>query len=128
MLHYITYNSPDGAVQLPIDFNIWTLIRVAKCYNTDLSGLQEVFKSFSNEEDSILFVANVGAVALTEGARREGGGVKKHYDVDDIFDMLTIDMSIAQQLLDNLFATMEGSKVFPMAPTIKEPQKKRRHR
>lgn len=122
MLHYIHHEGKE----LPVDFNVWTLMLLAKAYNTDLSGLHEIFARFDNEEDRIRFVGNLGAIALTEGSRRDGGGVR--FTPDDIFDMLTTDMTLAEQLIDMLFETMEGSTVFPMAPTTKEPQKKRRHR
>lgn len=122
MLHYINHQGK----QLPVDFNVWTLVRLARVYNTDLSGLQEVFAKFDNEEDSIRFVGNLGAVALTEGSRREGTNVK--YTPDDIYDMLTVDMTLAQQLIDMMFATMDGPKVFPMAaPTTTPPKKKKTH-
>jgi hypothetical protein len=123
MLHYIHHEGKE----LPVDFNVWTLVRLAKAYNTDLSGLQEVFAKFDNEEDYIRFVGNLGAIALTEGSRREGGGVR--FAPDDIFDMLTTDMTLAQQLIDMLFATMDGPKVFPMAaPTTAPPKKNRKVR
>ena len=102
---------------------MWTLVRLAKAYNTDLSGLQEIFAKFDNEEDRIRFVGNLGAIALTEGSRREGGGVR--YTPDDIFDMLTADITLAEQLIDMLFETMEGSKVFPKAATTTAPPKKK---
>jgi hypothetical protein len=119
MLHYIHHEGKE----LPVDFNVWTLVRLAKAYNTDLSGLQEVFAKFDNEEDRIRFVGNLGAIALTEGSRREGGGVR--FTPDDIFDMLTIDMTLAQQLIDMLFATMDGPEVFPMAATTTAPPKRK---
>jgi hypothetical protein len=119
MLHYIHHEGKE----LPVDFNVWTLMLLAKAYNTDLSGLHEIFARFDNEEDRIRFVGNLGAIALTEGSRREGGGVR--FTPDDIFDMLTIDMTLAQQLIDMLFATMDGPKVFPMAATTTAPPKRK---
>lgn len=119
MLHYIHHEGKE----LPVDFNVWTLVRLAKAYNTDLSGLHEIFAKFDNEEDHIRFVGNLGAIALTEGSRREGGGVR--FTPDDIFDMLTTDMSLAQQLIDMLFATVDDSKVFPTAATTTAPPKKK---
>ena len=72
-------------------------------------------------------MATSGSVALTEGARRATQtGEYKSYSVDDLFDMLTVDMSIAEQLLNELFASMEGSNVFPTAPKGKAPKKKSR--
>ena len=119
MLHYIDF----GGKELPVDFNIRTLIRVAKAYNTDLTGLQEVFANFTDEEDYITFVGNIGSVALTEGSRREGGGII--FTPDDVYDIITVDMSIAQQLIDMLFETMRGTEVFPAAAAPTKPPKKK---
>lgn len=119
MLHYIHHEGKE----LPVDFNVWTLMLLAKAYNTDLSGLHEIFAKFDNEEDHIRFVGNLGAIALTEGSRREGGGIR--FTPDDIFDMLTTDMTLAQQLIDMLFAAMDGTKVFPTAATTTAPPKKK---
>ena len=44
MLHYIHH----GGKELPVDFNVWTLVRLAKAYNTDLSGLHEIFAKFDD--------------------------------------------------------------------------------
>lgn len=118
MVHHIIHQGK----QLPIDFNVMTLIRLAKIYNTDLTGLHEIFSKFKDEEDYINFVGNIGAVALTEGSRREGEGVK--YTPDDIFDMLTVDMTLAQQLIDMMLATMNGKEVFPVAATTKPPKRR----
>lgn len=119
MLHYIHHEGKE----LPVDFNVWTLVRLAKAYNTDLSGLHEIIAKFDNEEDYIRFVGDLGAIALTEGSRREGGGVR--FTPDDIFDMLTTDMTLVQQFIDMLFATMDGPKVFPKAATTTTPPKKK---
>lgn len=121
MLRQIKYNGQE----LSADFNIRTLLKIAKCYNVDLTGIQEVFLGFKDDQEAMLtFVATMGSVALTEGARRTAeGGEYKCYSVDDLFDMLTVDMSIAEQLLNELFASMEGSNVFPTAPK-KAPKKK----
>lgn len=110
---------------MPVDFNIMTLVKIAKHYGTDLTGIQEVFRSFKGEEDSIVFVGTIGSVALTEGARRAAdGGDYKRYNNDDVYDMLTVDMTLAEQLLSEFFESMEGSKVFPKAPAKKAPKKR----
>ena len=121
MLRQINYNGTE----LNADFNIRTLLKIAKCYNVDLTGIEEVFRNFKDQEDILTFVATIGSVALTEGGRRATEtGVYRSYSVDDLFDMLTVDMSIAEQLLNELFASMEGSNVFPTAPKGKAPKKK----
>jgi hypothetical protein len=119
MLQYINHNGK----QLPIDFNIKTLVCLAKVYNTSITGLSDVFYSFKDEADSIAFIANVGAVALSEGSRRAGGAAT--YTDDDIYDMLTVDISLAEKLIDMLFATMQSSQVFPKAATATMPPKKK---
>lgn len=121
MLRYITHCGEN----LPVNFNIKTLLEIAKVYGTDLTGIQEVFKGFKGDEDSITFVATVGAVALTEGARRTAeDGEYKRYTLDDLYDMLTVDMSLAEQLLDVFFSSMNAPKVFPKAAKVKPPKKK----
>lgn len=121
MIRHIRYEGRE----LPVDFNIMTLMQLAKRYDTDLSGLREVFASFTDEMSSITFIANVGAIALTEGARRTAHGAEhERYDVDRLYDMLTVDMSISEQLLTELFSSMEGSKVFPTAVKNRPPKKK----
>lgn len=121
MLRQINYNGTE----LNADFNIRTLLKIAKCYNVDLTGIEEVFRNLKDQEDILTFVATIGSVALTEGARRATKtGEYKSYSVDDLFDMLTVDMSIAEHLLNELFASMEGSNVFPTAPKEKAPKKK----
>lgn len=121
MLRHITHCGKE----LPVSFNVLTLLDIADAYNTDLTGIQEVFKSFKTTRDTVSFIAKVGAIALTEGARRTAeGGEYKRYTIDDLCDMLTVDMALAEQLLDALFSSMNAPQVFPNAAQAKPPKKK----
>lgn len=122
MIRHITY---EGC-QLPADFNIMTLTRIAKSYSCDITALPTMFAKLKGDiEASLTFVATVGSIALTEGARREAeGGDYKRYTLDDIYDMLTVDLAISEQLADCLLDSIQASKVFQMAATTTPPKKR----
>lgn len=126
MIRYITY---EGS-QLPADFNIMTLTRIAKSYSCDITALPVMFAKFKDDiEASLTFVATVGSIALTEGARREAeGGDYKRYTLDDLYDMLTIDLAISEQLADCLLDSLQASKVFQMAAQTQPPKKSRKRK
>lgn len=123
MLRYITHNGEE----LPVDYNVMTLAKIAGHYGTDLTGIQEMLGKFKNEEQYLEFIATIGSISLTRGAARSGKD--KVYTHDDIYDMLTEDMAFAEHLFNGIFASMEGgAEVFPKAAkaTPKPPKKKRR--
>lgn len=110
MVHYL-----DIAGQsTPADFSIMTLAQLAKTYNTDITGLAEVFQNFSDEVEYIEVVANIGVAAFNAGAKREKTG--KEFSIYDMYDALTADMSLAENLLNNLFSSMRTEQVFPTPP------------
>lgn len=107
MVHYL-----DIAGQsTPADFSIMTLAQLAKTYNTDITGLAELFQSFNDEVEYIEVVANIGVAAFNAGAKREKTG--KEFTIYDMYDALTADMSLAENLLNNLFSSMRTEQVFP---------------
>lgn len=124
MLRYITHNGKE----LPVDFNVMTLAKIASHYGTDLTGIQEMLGKFKEEEQYLEFIATIGSISLTRGAAR-AGDKDKIYTHDDIYDMLTEDMAFAERLFNGIFASMEGgAEVFPKVAkaTPKPPKKKRR--
>lgn len=124
MLRYITHNGKE----LPVDYNVMTLAKIASHYGTDLTGIQEMLGKFKSEEQYLEFIATIGSISLTRGAAR-AGEKDKVYTHDDIYDMLTEDMAFAECLFNGIFASMEGgAEVFPKAAkaTPKPPKKKRR--
>lgn len=110
----IRYFVIDG-VEQPADFSIMTLAQLGREYNTDITGLFEVFQGFSDEVEYIDAVAKVGMCALNAGAKREG--ITKSYTVYDLYDILTRDMSLAEQFINTLFESMQGDKNFTEPPT-----------
>lgn len=117
MVHYL-----DIAGQsTPADFSIMTLAQLAKTYNTDITGLAELFQSFSDEVEYIEVVANIGVMAFNAGAKREKTG--KEFSIYDMYDALTADMSLAENLLNNLFSSMRTEQVFPTPPATAEKKK-----
>lgn len=124
MLRYITHNGKE----LPVEFNVMTLAKIASHYGADLTGIQEMLGKFENVEQRLEFVGTIGSIALTRGAER-AGEKDKVYTHDDIYDMLIEDMAFAERLINEIHASMEGgAEVFPKAAkaTPKPPKKKRR--
>lgn len=121
MVHYL-----DIAGQsTPADFSIMTLAQLAKTYNTDITGLAELFQSFSDEVEYIEVVANIGVMAFNAGAKREKTG--KEFSIYDMYDALTADMSLAENLLNNLFSSMRTEQVFPTPPATAGKKKSSKH-
>ena len=96
--------------QCPADFSIMTLVRIAQQYDVDITGLGELLGKQTSLEAQLTLVANVAVEALNAGAKREG--IDKRYNVYDIYDALTIDMSLSQEVLDGFTASFKGSEVF----------------
>lgn len=114
-----------GNAECPADFSIKTAIKLAKAYGVDITGLQEKVANLGDLEGYLDFVAKVGVIALNEGAEREG--IEKRYTVYDLYDVLTEDLSIAEELIANLFDSFGGKKVFPTATaTTPSPRPKRK--
>lgn len=110
--------------QRPADYSIMTAIKLSKEYGIDITGLQEKIASLGEMDDYIDFVARLGVVVLNEGAKREGLDVR--YTVYDLYDALTADLSIAEELVDNLLDSFSNEKVFPTATGKPSPKKKKK--
>ena len=117
MVHYLDIAGQSA----PADFSIMTLAQLAKTYNTDITGLAELFQSFSDEVEYIEVVANIGVMAFNAGAKREKTG--KEFSIYDMYDALTADMSLAENLLNNLFSSMRTEQVFTTPPATAEKKK-----
>lgn len=117
MIRYITVNGVDT----PADFSIRTLAQLARAYNTDITGLFEVFSSFKDELDYIDAVANIGSLALNAGAQREGTG--KSYTAYDLYDILSQDMALAEKMINSLFESMQSTENFTEPPKAKVAKK-----
>ena len=120
MVRYFTING----VEQPADFSIMTLAQLGREYNTDITGLYEVFKGFANEVDYIEAVATIGMCALNAGAKREG--IAESYTKYDLYDILTRDMSLAEQFINALFESMQGEAVFQKPPMTGQKEAKRK--
>lgn len=116
----VRYFSIDG-VDTPADFSIRTLAQLARVYNTDITGLFDTFSSFKDELDYIDAVANIGSLALNAGAQREGTG--KSYTAYDLYDILSQDMTLAEQMINSLFESMQSSGNFTAPPKAKVAKK-----
>lgn len=116
----VRYFSIDG-VDTPADFSIRTLAQLARVYNTDITGLFEAFSNFKDELDYIDAVANIGSLALNAGAQREGTG--KSYTAYDLYDILSQDMTLAEQIINSLFESMQSSANFTAPPKAKVAKK-----
>ena len=102
-----------GGEQRPADFSIMTAVKLAKEYGVDITGLQEKVSNLGDLEGYLDFVAKIGVIALNEGAKREGR--EKRYTIYDLYDILSEDLSIAEELVANLLDSFGGKKVFPTA-------------
>ena len=116
----VRYFSIDG-VDTPADFSIRTLAQLARVYNTDITGLFDAFSNFKDELDYIDAVANIGSLALNAGAQREGTG--KSYTAYDLYDILSQDMALAEQMINSLFESMQSSANFTAPPKAKVAKK-----
>ena len=106
-----------GGEQCPADFSIMTAVKLAKEYGVDITGLQEKVSNLGDLEGYLDFVAKIGVIALNEGAKREG--LEKRYTIYDLYDILSEDLSIAEEFVSNLLDSFGGKKVFPTATEIK---------
>lgn len=121
MIRYFTIEGVDT----PADFSIRTLAQLGREYHTDITGLFEAFKNFADEVDYIDAVAKIGMCALNAGAKREG--ITKSYTVYDLYDILTRDMSLAEQFINTLFQSMQGDENFTEPPKKTKVAKKKNH-
>lgn len=117
MIHYIKINGADK----PADFSIMTVAQIAAVNGTDITGLVERIQKYSTEAEYLEFVASAGAVALNAGAKRESTGEK--FTEFDLYDALSLDMSIAQVIIDKLFGSMNGNAVFQQPPVAAAPKR-----
>lgn len=130
MLRTILFDNQE----LPVDYSIMTALKLAEAYNTDITGLSEVFSHLNTLEEQLQFVTTVGAIALTEGSLRQaceqGHGPAKRYTKYDVLDVLTADMSLAEVIIQQLSESLEATKVFQTAPPKVVPKTKamKRHR
>lgn len=108
----------------PADFSIMTAIKLAKEYDVDITALQEKIANLGDMEGYMDFVARLGVIALNEGAKREG--LDDRYTVYDLYDALSEDLSIAEELINNLLDSFGGKKVFPTATETKKPSPKKK--
>lgn len=130
MLRYITSNNE----QLPADFSLMTAVKIAKAYGTDITGISEIFSKLDDAESQLIFLSRVGAIALTEGSLRCAVETHipiteaKRYTEYDVIDMLTVDMSMAEELTRHLSESFENLAVFqkPQATPVAPKTKKRK--
>lgn len=107
----------------PADFSIMTAVKLAKEYGIDVTGLQAKIANLNDTEDYLDFVAKTGTIAFNEGAKREG--LDKRYTVYDLYDIMSEDLSIAQELISNMLDSFGSSKVFPKATGKTSPKNKK---
>lgn len=117
----VKYFVIDG-VDTPADFSIMTLAQLARTYDTDITGLFDVFSNFKSEVEYIDAVAHIGVCALNAGAKRESTG--NSFTVYNLYDILSVDMSLAEQFIEALFASMKADANFTKPPKTTKVAKK----
>lgn len=110
----------------PADFSILTFIQLAKAYHTDITAVGEIFGRLNDTESQMRFVAEVGALAFTEGARREGRA--ERYTSYDLLDMMTLDLTVMNSIIEAFIESLHGSAVFqaPQATAAKSKEARKR--
>lgn len=130
MLRYIQVNNES----LPVDFSIMTAVKIANSYKVDITGISEVFTNLGTLEEQLSFIARVGSIALTEGSLRKAAeeGINpieaKRYTEYDVLDILTVDLSVSETLLNYLTESFESSKVFQKPQATPVAPKKKKHK
>lgn len=109
--------------QCPADFSIMTLAKIAREYDTDITGLATL-AALDCLDEQLKFIATLGAEALNAGAEREH--LLRKYTVYDLYDALTEDLSLAETLLTAFKDTFEGSSVFPKPSTATAKKEKKK--
>lgn len=110
--------------QCPADFSIMTLAKIAREYDTDITGLATLAAGDGHLDEQLKFIATLGAEALNAGAERER--LLRKYTVYDLYDALTEDLSLAETLLTAFKDTFEGSSVFPKPSTATAKKEKKK--
>lgn len=117
MLHYIEIHG----VEFPVDLSIRTITKLAKLYNTDITGLVEKITTPKDIDESLDFIEQLGVVVLNDGAERANTGTS--YSVYDVRDFMTVDSKFSDAITQMLLDTFEQSEVFQKPPVAAAPKK-----
>lgn len=96
------------------DFSLMTALQLCERYDVDVTGLAQLFNGMTSERQKVGFIIDLGVIAINDAAMREHRA--ERVDEFDIRDMLTIDMSFGQRLIEELFRALQADEVFPKPP------------
>ena len=117
MLRHISIQGVDH----PVDLSIRTITKLAKLYNTDITGLVERITTPKDIDESLDFIEELAVIVLNDGAERANTGVS--YSVYDVRDFMTVDSKFSDAITQMLLETFEQSEVFQMPPMLAAPKK-----
>lgn len=117
MLHYIEIHG----VEFPVDLSIRTITKLAKHYNTDITGFVEMITGAKDVDSSLDVIETLGTMVLNDGAERANTGTS--YSVYDVRDFMTVDSKFSDAITQMLFETFEQGEVFQKPPVAAAPKK-----
>ena len=117
MLRHISIQGVDH----PVDLSIRTITKLAKLYNTDITGLVEKITTPKDIDESLDFIEQLAVVVLNDGAERANTGAS--YSVYDVRDFMTVDSKFSDAITQMLLETFEQSEVFQKPPVAVAPKK-----
>ena len=117
MLHYIEIHG----VEFPVDLSIRTITKLAKHYNTDITGFVQMITDAKDVDSSLDVIETLGTMVLNDGAERANTG--NSFTVFDIRDYVTADPHFAENLTTLMLDTFEQGEVFQKPPVAAAPKK-----
>lgn len=97
-----------------VDFSLMTALQLCERYDVDVTGLAELFNSMSSQRQKLDFIIQLGIIAINDAAMREHRA--ERVDEFDVRDMLTLDVSFGQVLIEELFKALQVEEVFSKPP------------
>lgn len=110
MLSTIKCNGKDYAV----DYSLMTALQLCDHYNVDVTGLGSLYNDMTSQYQRLDFLIRLGVIALNDAAQREHREIR--YDEFDVRDMLTLDVSFGEELINGLYKSLNGEVVFQEPP------------
>lgn len=110
MLSTIKCNGEDYAV----DYSLMTALQLCDHYNVDVTGLGSLYNDMTSQYQRLDFLIRLGVIALNDAAQREHREIR--YDEFDVRDMLTLDVSFGEELINGLHKSLNGEVVFQEPP------------
>lgn len=100
-----------------------TALQLCDHYNVDVTGLGSLYNDMTSQYQRLDFLIRLGVIALNDAAQREHREIR--YDEFDVRDMLTLDVSFGEELINGLYKSLNGEVVFQEPPrkAAKRPKK-----